>query len=171
MIKKIVYIFSSIVSGILWRLGGSDIAPKAVRRYGVMGVMLGLSTYKTKNIFLGILSAGILFGFMTMGYGIPSIGDEGSLIGRFVVYTLGVNSEIWATLLTRMVISFGYSLAFIPTIIYTKKWVDLFKCLIVIIIIPLIALLNNAMIEEFLIGFIIIGVYCFLGGKHEINNR
>ena len=54
-------------SAILWRAGGSDAFPKAVRRYGCP-LMIALSLLLTQN-WLGLISIPLLVAASSMGYG------------------------------------------------------------------------------------------------------
>ena len=166
MLKRIEGLICSIVGGILWRLGGSDICPKSVRRYGIAGVMIYLVIRRTKNYIVGILSGVILFLATTVGYGIPDAGDSGSSLGRFFAGLGLEGNEL--VFFVRLTVGILYSLSYLPTIIYNKNKEGIIYMLVSAVAIPFICLMEpGAVIEEFLIGTVIIGMYTLMTRSKE----
>jgi hypothetical protein len=56
--------------GLLWRIGGSDDFPKAVRRFGVPIVIVGINL--VYGNYLSLISLPLLMGAYSLGYGINS---------------------------------------------------------------------------------------------------
>ena len=100
------------ITAFLWALGGASGYTAAWRRIGVslvLGIVLSISS---KNLWclLSILPA---FGFLCLGYGIPSTQppDDGSVLGRFF-WKLTGGKEWLTNLLTRGLIMSGLFLSF-----------------------------------------------------------
>jgi hypothetical protein len=98
---KIFQTIASLVSGILWRLGGADGFSKGFRRYGVSGIVGILATLKTKKAWIGILTMGLLFSSLSLGYG------ESSTIAQFV-YNLGIYENPLLDIVIRAICGLAY---------------------------------------------------------------
>jgi len=156
--KKIINVIATLVSGVLWRLGGSDLCSKSVRRWGVGGVVGLLATMKTNKAWVGILTCGLLGGAASMGYG------ESSSIAQFV-YGLGIYENPLLDIVIRSIVGLAYGLAFLPTIICTKNYKNLYTIALVVVLVPSIRLLGNmtgAVVEETLMGMAVVGSYCLI---------
>ncbi len=68
---------------VLWWLGGADGFSKGWRRVGVP-IVLALFLSIALRSFWPVLGGCIMFPVLTIGYGLPSYGDAGSPLGRFV---------------------------------------------------------------------------------------
>ena len=91
------------VCAFLWALSGSEheVNSKLFRRLGVP--LIWSASYLDIRMFLIVP---IAFGFLSLGYGIPSLLDNGSLLGRFF-WRLTSGNELWSNILTRGVIYCG----------------------------------------------------------------
>jgi hypothetical protein len=101
-----------LVSGILWALGGAEKSNKLFRRLGVAvatSVAVVLTNLHWWPVLL-FIPAG--WGVITLGYGMPSNDDEGSVLGRFYLALLPYKLANMATRLTTYVL---YWVAFILT--------------------------------------------------------
>ena len=156
--KYIINSIISTVSGILWRLGGSDGFSKGVRRYGVSGIMGTIAVVKTKKVWVGFLTMGLLVGATSIGYG------ESSAVAEFV-NNLGIYDSPLLDIVIRAICGFAYGFAFLPTIIALRKYKYLYTILLPIVLCPAIRLLGNitgAVVEEFLMGFMVIFSYLLI---------
>ena len=156
--RIIIDIIASIVGGVLWRLGGADNFSKGYRRYGVAGILAVLAFLKTRSKVVVLLSYGLLVASTSLGYG------ESSALALFW-NNLGVYSETMLDIAIRGSVGLLYGLAYLPTVIYLKKYKWLPIILVPMILCPAIRFLGNitgAVVEEALMGAMVIGVYCLL---------
>ncbi len=126
--------------GVLHRLGGSDIAPLAVRRIGIPILLcLGLSFFNgwTEQMWMWICG-GLLFAALSFGYGHSFHGGS-----------------TFKKVLARLLQGSFYALAFIPLAIVTGN-VDVFfnQLGINLILFPIMGVLNptSATNEEMILG-------------------
>lgn len=129
-------ILGSLFSGFLWSLGGQSGWSKRWRRLGVPIVMGGI----TLGIIAGFhgltIANWVIFGLtyflfaasLTLGYGIPDNGDNGSPIGRFWLETAmeygyrGEDAIHVANVLTRATVGVCYAISLYPFCIITGRW-------------------------------------------------
>lgn len=114
------------LSAILWSLGGSG-KGKIFRVLGVplsAGVFVGLSA---RSFVCGALAAAVL----SIGYGIPSVNDEGSSLGRFFYYGIAKRSDSEATLWTRGTLALALGIAYLP-LWRLPEWFGLVVTLVVL---------------------------------------
>lgn len=78
-------LLAAFLCAIVWRLGGMPDSYKAWRRLGVPLILTGLLLLHTHAWWS--LSALLLFFPLVLGYGIPDLTDNGSVIGRWVFET------------------------------------------------------------------------------------
>lgn len=155
--RKLINLVISVISGIMWRLGGAEGFSKGFRRYGVSGILGIMAFLKTKKWYIGFLSMGMAFGAFTLGYG------ESSFIGEFW-YNI-VDSHLMWDICVRATVGLLYGLAYLPTILCIKKYKYLYTILLPVVLCPAIRLLGNtvgAVWEEWIIGFSLMFIYCFL---------
>ena len=88
-------IVPGIICGILWAIGGAGI--KQVRRFGVPAVMAGSLAFTSPWLLLTMIP---LWGIISMGYGMPGPGDEGSFLGRFYMRWMSYKAANWSTRFT-----------------------------------------------------------------------
>lgn len=110
--RVISLIYISVLFAILWRLGGSGY--KWVRRYVMPVVLLGFIFWFTKTPYL-LVTIPIWVLALSLGYGIPSINDSGSTLGKFV-YNLVGKKDTLATFVTRAIIGLLMSLGYLSMI-------------------------------------------------------
>ena len=125
-------ILSAILSGSLWAIGGADDTSKNWRRIGcplVICLPILLKTWWA--IPIGLL----LHLTLRLGYGIPDLTDDGSMLGRFW-YGI-VPNEGMATVGVRTTIAMLSALCFLPL-----AWISFIPYLIggllLIVLIPII---------------------------------
>lgn len=94
------------VCAFFWAITGAG-ESKLWRRLGVPTIWA--MTYLNWWV---LLLVPISFGFLSLGYGIPSLLDEGSWLGKIAWNITGHNS-LWANILTRGIIYTGAVLPFI----------------------------------------------------------
>lgn len=155
--RKVINLIISVISGLLWRLGGAKGFSKGIRRYGVSGLIGIIAFKKTKNIFIALLTMGLLFGAFSLGYG------ETSVVGEFWSNII-FNHTLW-DIATRATMGLLYGLAFLPTIIYLKKYTYWYTIILPGVLFPIIRLLGNFtgdVIEEYIVGFMVMFVYLLI---------
>ena len=103
------FLLGAVVS-VLWRLGGSGLADKAVRRYGVPVLLAAATAPFLKLYALSILP---IIGVLCLGYGIPSDTDEGSAVGRF--WAQYIFARNWCDFATRATAGLACAVIVFPT--------------------------------------------------------
>ena len=166
MIKIVFGAIPCILSGILWRMGGSSSYPSWVRQIGVATVftIVTLVSALTQSfpfivwwkvlLFAGI-TWGATYGLLTISYGITSpLGQLFSFIQNTVIRDIVI----------RGVCAIFWSLTYLIPVVYLWQWWRIVFCLIPIVAIPIIRISGvdqiNPWIEEFLIGAIFTAGYC-----------
>jgi hypothetical protein len=128
--------FTSIpfIFAFIGALGGSKNSSKAIRRFGIPAIILVLAFIKAKFlwpkniIFILIMLESFV---LSIGYGIPCVGDNGSKLGRFY-YNLFKQSEIWANIFTRGTIGLIFCLPLYVIPYLFHNWTSyLVGCLII----------------------------------------
>ena len=85
-----------LICAILWALGGADGYSKAFRRIGV-AVAICLPIMLVTGNFLWALAAVAMWGVFSIGYGIPSLNDEGSTLGKLAyIMTDGLRGDVYS---------------------------------------------------------------------------
>ena len=138
--KEIVVITTLCFSGaILWRLGGEY--NKLYRRLGVPLLVGGLLTLLYSNILLLLVVPGA-FGVLCIGYGIPSVNDSGSFLGK-LVYGWVKQKEALATVFTRYILGLLMMVAMLPL-----AFVNLPHYLFVLIAWPILYALMDLLVVD-----------------------
>ena len=134
--KKLKLIFTNISSfllpvmgGILGAIGGAG--NKGARRIFIPLLIMGLAYADTESIY--VITIMIMCGFLSMGYGIPGIGDNGSALGRFY-YNLFHQNHLLANIFTRGTIGALIALSLISIPLIKKNWIVYILCSLCIII-------------------------------------
>ncbi len=157
--RKITYLGASVLAGVLWRLGGSDIAPKAVRRYGVAGLLSTLVFEKTASIPVALISLAASIIAYSLGYG-----ESSALAALFT--GLGITNHTLLDICIRSMVGCAYGLAgYMPTIVHFKRWDCLYSIALITLLVPAARLLGNrvgAVLEETIIGFLVVFLYLVL---------
>lgn len=82
IIKKILsLLFFGTIGGLLGSLGGTDGVSKGVRRIGIPAILTIFAIFALHNFWC--ISIMFMSFALSLGYGIPSISDSGSRLGRF----------------------------------------------------------------------------------------
>jgi len=124
--KVLKNLFAAII-GLLGAAGGSKNSSKALRRYGIPGLLTILAYVRLHpecdwlEAFWALTIMGMC-GILSLGYGIPGGDDEGSDLGRFW-YKITRNSHLWADILTRGTVGLGLALSLIVMPILLDSWV------------------------------------------------
>jgi len=114
-----------IICGFLGAFGGTTGGNKAARRYLIPILITGLAFAQTGSILvLTILS---MIGWLSLGYGIPGNGDEGSHLGRFY-YNLFHQNHLLADIFTRGTIGLLIALSLISIPIIKENWFIYILC-------------------------------------------
>jgi len=128
--KKIKLIFTNISSfllpimgGILGAIGGAG--NKGARRIFIPLLIMGLAYVDTESIY--VITIMIMCGFLSMGYGIPGTGDNGSALGRFY-YNLFHQNHHLADIFTRGTIGLLIGLSLISIPLIKKNWLAYILC-------------------------------------------
>jgi hypothetical protein len=161
MIIFLKFVLALAIAGLCGLLGswaGADGTSKNWRRLGIPIVLTPIATIALVIQFgwLGLLglSTFLLWPPLTMGYGIPSPGDEGSPLGRFF-YNLFNKNEFLANVFTRGTINLLCCLTYLIIPILTGAWLIYILCSALVIF---NAILWGAIIENE-------GMFEFLGKK------
>ena len=109
MIKILIYIALTILSGILYRMGGSGRFSRMAREIGVPLVMLGM-------VFL----IGILTGWLSWVLAVVSMGI---MVGAISTYHYFLPKPVDYTPFYYGLHGFMTSLAMFPLMIYTHHWI------------------------------------------------
>lgn len=116
-----------LIAGFLGALGGTDGISKAWRRIGIpifIMIIAFIKVWHWSCIFIMSMS-----GFLSMGYGLPSLTDKGSTLGRFclkIASRIAKNEtkrHFIANLLTRGILALGYCLSLLPVAILRHNWI------------------------------------------------
>ena len=99
------------LSSFLWAWAGADGTSKIWRRLGVPVVICGLIAI-AKLTWIPLISVLPLWGVLSIGYGIPDDGDEGSWLGRF--WFKKFNDDVMATIFTRGTLALLFGLVLVP---------------------------------------------------------
>jgi len=135
--NKLSNILLPLFGGICGAMGGSENSNKAIRRILIPLALVGLAYQQTENPL--VITIMIMCGFLSMGYGIPGIGDNGSALGRFY-YNLFHQNHHLVDIFTRGTIGLLIGLSLISIPLIKKNW-------IVYIIGVLCIILVNALIS------------------------
>lgn len=105
---------TSVVTSLLWAMGGATGGNKLYRRLGVptiIGVVVGIVCHS----WTPLLSIPPAFGVLSIGYGIPTTQpvDEGSWLGR-LCFKWSKQNEKLAEIYCRTIIYTLLALAFLP---------------------------------------------------------
>ena len=159
-VKACINSLAGVLGGLLWRLGGSDHFPKSVRRYGVAGILSTLVLDRTKNYTVMLITFGASVAAFSLGYG-----EHSFLTGFFA--GAGVQNQVLLDIFVRGTIGLAYGTAgYLPTIWFLKQWKYLYIVCVLAVLVPAVRLLGNivgVVVEESLIGFFIVFLYCFVG--------
>lgn len=122
LLKFLSIFLTSLIAGLLGAIGGSQKYSKLWRRYGIPLIsLIPFVLFSWNWIYISFLS---LIGVLSIGYGIPDSGDEGSFVGKFWHrITRNYNAT---EILTRMSISCLKPLAFIAIPITAGIWTPFF---------------------------------------------
>ena len=96
----------------LWAMGGASDYDKNWRRLGIPTVLCGLLILNLHNLVL-LVSWPLMFGVLTMGYGIPGYNDEGSWLGGYYFTRCG-GRDVKATIMTRATIFLLLGISLLP---------------------------------------------------------
>jgi len=99
-----------LVSALLWAYGGADGTAKAWRRWGVAISTAGFVVGFNPSMMNMLLFIPVGYGVLTIGYGIPDEGDEGSFFGSLYIRLL--KNHKMADFATRVTTYVLYWLAF-----------------------------------------------------------
>jgi len=103
------------VIAVLYRVGGSSKYDSAYRRVGVPIMFFIIFAIVTRDNLM-FLSIFLMWASFTIGYGIPDVTDEGSVLGRYFLKM--TNSEKKADFLTRMTVGAAISASMFPLAIH-----------------------------------------------------
>lgn len=103
---------AAILCAILWRLGGTEGGNKWFRRMGV-GFTMCLSVLLSTYNLLAMVPLAMLWGPLSLGYGVPDATDKGSALGAFF-YKICKHNQKLADLFTRMTIGILCAIALLP---------------------------------------------------------
>lgn len=126
-----------ILGGLLGAFGGADKSSKMYRRICIPGLLTGYAYSNTQSVFVVTIMS--MAGALSMGYGIPGPGDNGSALGRFF-YNLFKQNHKLADIATRGTIGLMIALSTISVPIINKNWLIYGLCSLGII-------LTNALIS------------------------
>lgn len=107
----------AFILAILGCIGGQGV--KMARRIGIPIILTILALVETKNLWVLTIMFQSLF--LSMGYGIPDVNDEGSALGRFW-YKIFKGNTILTNIFTRGSIGFGLSLSLLILPILNNNW-------------------------------------------------
>jgi hypothetical protein len=124
-----------IICGILGAIGGAE--NKGARRILIPLLITSLAYGQTESIF--VITIMSMCAWLSMGYGIPGTGDNGSFLGRFY-YNLFHQNHLLADIFTRGSIGVLIALSLISIPIIKKNYIVYILCSLCII-------LTNALIS------------------------
>ena len=81
VINKIGLFTLPVLGGLLGALGGADKSSKSYRRFVLPALLTSFAFSNTQSVF--VITAMAMSGALSIGYGIPGVGDAGSFLGRF----------------------------------------------------------------------------------------
>jgi hypothetical protein len=117
--NKIGLLTIPIIGGWAGAFGGADKSSKAWRRILIPGLLTSFAFSNTESIL--VITIMSMSGALSMGYGIPGLGDEGSSLGRFY-YNLFKQNHKLADLFTRGTIGLLIVLSLISMPIIKHNW-------------------------------------------------
>ena len=120
ILQKILAVLTPIAGAILGALGGADKGSKLFRRIGIPVLLVGQAYVTLENIYVLIIMT--MSGWLSMGYGIPENGDEGSALGRFWFHLFSNNANL-ANYFTRGTIGLSIALSLLVIPILKHNWV------------------------------------------------
>ena len=119
-LKKIFKtLWFSCIGGLLGAFGGADRTSKAWRRIGIPLSITLFALFLLRNLW--VLSIFSMIGALSIGYGIPSLTDEGSIIGRFF-YFISNKNAILANIFTRTIVGVAICLSVLSIPIIKGNW-------------------------------------------------
>jgi hypothetical protein len=123
VLKKIGKIFTNLgiifVLSMLGAISGQGF--KWMRRFVFPAIIMIYALIIVKSWWC--LSIYSISGWLSMGYGIPDLTDEGSFLGR-LFYKLFKGNRLWTNIMTRGTIGLLLSLSMISIPIIQKTWVS-----------------------------------------------
>lgn len=96
--NKIIMIVVSAICGLIGSSSGAGQIPKGGRRVGIPAILTIIAIIALKDYRCLLLMS--LYGWYSMGYGVPSANDEGSALGKFW-FKLVKGNKLWTDMLTR----------------------------------------------------------------------
>jgi len=120
ILVKIGTFFIPILGGFYGALAGAENGNKALRRIMIPFMLFGLAYQQTENP-LSITIMTMCF-FISMGYGIPGTGDNGSILGRFYYNLFNQNHHL-ADVFTRGTIGLFIDLSLISISVINHNWI------------------------------------------------
>jgi len=131
ILSNVLAFIMPVLCGFLGAWGGADGTSKSWRRVMIPLSLTALAFFKTESIF--VITICSMMGALSMGYGIPGKGDEGSFLGRFF-YNLFHQNHFLADVFTRGTIGLliGVSMLSVPIIRQNWKIYALCVCGIVL---------------------------------------
>jgi len=109
------FFIASFLSAFLWAYGGKEGTSLAWRRVGVPIVLFYTISIITQAWFLSLFAMVVLYGAITLPYGVPSSQDPGGAIGKFWHSFLRddglwTKSKItkWTNIMTRFTVGIAY---------------------------------------------------------------
>jgi len=131
VINKIGLFTLPVLGGLLGALGGADKSSKSYRRFVLPALLTSFAFSNTQSVF--VITAMAMSGALSIGYGIPGVGDAGSFLGRFF-YKLFKQNHLVADIMTRATIGLLISLSFISLPIIKHNWIIYSACSLGIIL-------------------------------------
>ncbi len=101
----------ALISGSLWSIGGAAKTSTGIRKVGVP-IVIGLSVLIAQWHWQYILCSVAAFGVLTMGYGMPSHDDEGSILGN--VFWFIFKNEHRASIILRGFLGLLFGVCYFP---------------------------------------------------------
>jgi len=132
ILNRLLSIIIVPMGALLGAFGGAEGMNKNLRRVLIPLSIMGLSFLETESIL--VITIGSMIGALSIGYGIPGIGDEGSAIGRFW-YTLFHQNHFLADVFTRGTIGALIALSLVSVPIIKHNWCVYFIGLVSIILV------------------------------------
>jgi len=132
VINKIGLFTLPVLGGLLGALGGADKSSKSYRRFVLPALLTSFAFGNTESVF--VITVMAMSGALSMGYGIPDAGDEGSFLGRFF-YKLFKQNHLVADIMTRATIGLLIAVSFISLPIIKHNWIIYFACSLGIILV------------------------------------